>query len=86
MSAGIVMIKTLKRTVTSVLPVSKKRAGNCLRCGQCCKLLVNCPFLRYDAENKSSCSIYKCRPLNCLKYPRTSSESVTADKCGFRFE
>ena len=37
-------------------------------------------------DGQSYCSIYLIRPLNCRKYPRTESECVTEDTCGFRFE
>jgi len=75
-----------ERTITAVLPVSEKRIGECVSCGACCKLPVVCPFLKYDSEGKSYCTIYSIRPLNCRKYPRTKSELITTDTCGFRFE
>ena len=73
------------RTISSPLPVSQKRKGNCIDCGACCKLPSLCPFLKFK-DNKSYCSIYDVRPLNCRKYPRTKSEFVTQDTCGFKFE
>jgi len=76
----------IKRTFTSVLPVSKRRKGECINCGACCKLPNVCPFLKYGPDGKSRCSIYIIRPLNCRKYPRTESEFITADTCGHRFE
>jgi len=76
----------IKRTFTSPLPVSKRRKGKCVRCGQCCKLPNECPFLRYDSNNKCYCLIYKIRPLNCRKYPRTESELITSQTCGYYFE
>ncbi len=75
-----------KRMFTSVLPVSKDRRGACIDCGECCKLPTKCPFLRYKADGSSYCRVYRFRPLNCRKYPRTKSEFITADTCGFRFE
>ena len=69
------------RTLTSILPVSKNRAGKCISCGACCKLPNACPFLK-----NSKCSIYKIRPLNCRKYPRTEKEHITSKTCGFRFK
>ena len=75
----------IKRTLTSVLPVSPDRRGNCIACGACCKLPNRCWFLRYDSDGHSYCAAYALRPLNCRKYPRTASESLTADTCGFRF-
>lgn len=76
----------IKRTFTSVLPVSEKRKGKCVNCGACCKLPNTCPFLKHNADNEYYCSIYAIRPLNCRKYPRTESEFITSDTCGYRFE
>jgi len=76
----------LKRTLTSVLPVSKKRKGQCINCGACCKLPNVCPFLKPNGDGKAYCSVYSLRPLNCRKYPRTESELVTADTCGHSFD
>ncbi|MFH0869245.1 MAG: hypothetical protein V1839_03395 [archaeon] len=75
----------LKRTATSILPVSKSRRGTCRHCGACCKLPNVCPFLRFDKNKKSCCLIYPVRPLNCRKYPRTKEESIVKG-CGYRFE
>jgi Fe-S-cluster containining protein len=75
-----------RRTLTSVLPVSKDRRGECIDCGECCKLPTKCLFLRHKADGSSYCLAYKFRPFNCRKYPRTKSEFLTADTCGFRFE
>jgi len=74
------------RTVTAFLPVSEERKGECVDCGACCKLPNVCPFLKSNGDGKSYCTIYSIRPLNCRKYPRTESEFITADTCGFRFE
>ena len=76
----------LKRTLTSVLPVSKRRQGKCINCGACCKLPNVCKFIKTSADGKVYCSVYAIRPLNCRKYPRTESELITADTCGHRFE
>lgn len=75
-----------KRTITSVLPVSKARTGQCVGCGACCKLPNPCYFLKYGEDGRSFCSIYTVRSLNCRKYPRTASECLTSATCGFRFE
>ena len=76
----------LKRTVTSLLPVDKSRKGNCRRCGACCKLPNTCPFLSIDELGLSVCKIYWLRPPSCRKYPRTKSELLTADTCGYSFD
>jgi uncharacterized protein len=78
--------KKAKRTITSILPIDKKRKGRCINCGECCKLPNICAFLKYHKNGKSYCSIHKMRPLNCRKYPRTTDEHVTSKKCGYRFE
>ncbi len=79
------IIWKLKRTISSVLPVSKKRKGKCINCGECCKLPNVCPFLRFKEDKTSYCSIYHFRPLNCRKYPRTKSEFLTTSTCNFKF-
>jgi len=75
-----------KRTFTSVLPVSERRKGQCVNCGACCKLPNDCPFLKPSPDGKIFCSVYSFRPFNCRKYPRTESEFITQDTCGYRFE
>ncbi|QTA91611.1 Uncharacterized protein dnm_076820 [Desulfonema magnum] len=80
------MVRKLKRTVTSVLPVSNRRTGKCIHCGACCRLPYACSFLKRKPEGGYYCSVYFFRPLNCRKYPRTESEFITADTCGYRFE
>lgn len=76
----------IKRTFTSVLPVSKRRRGRCVHCGACCKLPNPCPFIKSNGDGKIYCSVYPLRPLNCRKYPRTESELITADTCGYHFD
>ena len=75
-----------KRTATSILSVNKNRKGKCRHCGACCKLPNNCPFLDTDEQGLATCKIYRFRPLNCRKYPRTKSELITADTCGYSFD
>jgi hypothetical protein len=79
------MKNKLKRLTTSLLPVANNRRGECNRCGQCCKLPYPCPFLRYDEEGLSRCAVYSLRPPTCRKYPRTASENVTPETCGYYF-
>lgn len=75
----------LKRFLTSLLPVAENRRGECNRCGACCKLPFPCPFLRFDEEGLSACSAYLVRPPSCRKYPRTESEQLTPETCGYYF-
>lgn len=80
------MKNKIKRFATSLLPVAHNRRGDCNRCGQCCKLPYPCPFLRFDNEGFSSCAVYTLRPPSCRKYPRTASENMTPETCGYYFE
>ena len=73
-------LSKLRRSITSLLSIDKNRKGNCINCGECCKLPNTCPFLK-----DNHCSIYSIRPLNCRKYPRTNREHITKDTCGFEF-
>jgi len=76
-----------KRTFTSIfLPVSPNRKGQCLSCGECCKLPNECAFLKYKEDGTSYCTIYPVRPPNCRKYPRTESEFITEETCGYSFD
>jgi Fe-S-cluster containining protein len=75
------------RTITSILPVEKGRSGECNNCGACCKLPFRCIFLKTAADEKEYCSIYKVRPPNCRKFPRTPDElELVKTECGFSFE
>lgn len=76
----------VKRTFTAILPVSPRRKGRCINCGACCKLPNVCPFLKNGAEGRGYCTVYPIRPLNCRKYPRTESELITQETCGYTFE
>ena len=76
----------IRRTLTSLLPVSDRRRGQCVHCGACCKLPNVCPFLKTNGAGQGYCGIYPLRPLNCRKYPRTAAEHITTDTCGFHFE
>jgi len=84
MAAKNNLLAKLKRTLTSFLPVDKNREGHCIDCGKCCYLPNKCPFLKIEGD-KSHCSIYKIRPLNCRKYPRTEAEWLTPESCGYHF-
>ena len=73
------------RSLTSLLPVSKTRVGECNNCGDCCALPKPCMFLRFREDETSYCSIYSVRPPTCRKYPRVESEFITPERCGYSF-
>lgn len=73
------------RSLTSLLPVSKKRVGECNDCGDCCALPRPCMFLKFRDDESSYCSIYSVRPPTCRKYPRVEREFVTPERCGYSF-
>jgi Fe-S-cluster containining protein len=78
----------IRRFFTSlVLPVDKRRDGECNRCGACCKFLFECPFLKVVEGNPNSfeCRIYPIRPPQCRKYPRTKAEQIH-EPCGYYFK
>ncbi len=79
------MFKKLVCTLTSLFPIDPRRSGACTGCGACCKLPYRCPFLTVTSEGKARCRIYRLRPPNCRKYPRTAKEWITRSTCGFRF-
>jgi Fe-S-cluster containining protein len=80
------MIPKLKRTLTALLPVDKKRSGECNGCGDCCKLPFRCMFLKETEDGKARCSIYSVRPPNCRKFPRNKAQwEPVKENCGFSF-
>ena len=75
-----------KRAFSAFFPIAQNRKGACRHCGACCCLPVRCWFLKEGEDGKQYCSIYKFRPPNCRKYPRTEKEFITEQTCGFSFE
>jgi Fe-S-cluster containining protein len=61
------------------------RRGACDRCGACCKILFNCPFLAEDESGKFSCSVYDHRPPSCRLFPMVPADLREVDRCGFTF-
>lgn len=80
------MYSKFVRTITAILPVQKGRIGDCSGCGACCKLPVRCMFLTTDDEGLFRCSVYKVRPPNCRKFPRTSAQlKLVENECTYSF-
>lgn len=66
--------------------ITETRTGSCNRCGSCCKLVYNCPFLGSDVYNLPYCRIYgDLRPVNCHTYPFDKADSEV-EICGFKFK
>ena len=64
------------------LPIDPNRRGKCNQCLNCCKLGFRCPFL-ITYKSKSKCLIYRYRPKQCRKSPRT--KEFLKPNCGFYF-
>lgn len=66
------------------------RQGECKRCGACCKLLYNCPFLD-DSTSPYRCRIYEYTSRNCTIFPLDERDLVDRDMilpdvpCGYHF-
>ncbi len=67
------------------------REGDCVRCGACCKLLFNCPFLVEQEDGNFSCKIHEIKPKNCRIFPIDAHDIKDRNtkfpdvKCGFHF-
>lgn len=73
-----------------VMRMLKRRTGECLRCGACCKLLIRCPA--YDESGGvPRCRLYDDRPGACGLFPLDESDLRDRDivqpyvKCGYTF-
>ena len=84
-NGGVFLRAKLRRFLTSWLPVSSDRRGECTNCGACCKLPKQCRFLRFRDSGESYCGVYWLRPPSCRKYPRSPSEFITPETCGYYF-
>jgi len=72
-----------KQTVEDGL---KRRRGECLGCGECCKASFNCPFLFQKGE-QWLCKIHETKPEVCKTYPFNEGDVFphTVGKCGYYF-
>jgi len=68
----------------------ERRQGECKRCGTCCKLLYNCPFLD-EGTDPSRCRIYGMPIPNCKIFPLDDRDIRDRDmvmpemECGYHF-
>jgi uncharacterized protein len=64
-----------------------RRHGECNRCGACCKILFQCPFLGTDAEGQYTCRIYQLRFSQCRLYPLHAADLAELQgQCSYTFE
>ena len=59
-----------------------RRHGECRRCGDCCRILFRCPFLK----NGNSCTIYKMRSRACRMFPIDRRDLADVPTCAFHFD
>lgn len=63
-----------------------RRQGECNRCGACCKILFQCPFLGTDAEGQYTCRIYEYRFAQCRLFPLHAADLREVEQCSYTFE
>jgi hypothetical protein len=66
------------------------RQGECTRCGACCKILFQCPFLVEEPANEAgtayTCSIYGKHFKNCRIFPIVPRDLLDVEEeCGYTF-
>jgi len=62
-----------------------ERLGVCKMCGQCCRLVFKCPFLKKEGKCET-CSIYNFRPAQCRHFPIDSKDLKDLGRsCGYSF-
>jgi len=59
----------------------ERRKGECARCGTCCKIVFDCPYLEDDNE----CTVYEERALQCRAFPIDERDLEEVPECEFRF-
>ena len=57
------------------------RQGECARCGTCCKIVFDCPYLEEDNQ----CTVYEERALQCRAFPIDGRDLEEVPECEFRF-
>jgi hypothetical protein len=62
-----------------------QRHGECNRCGECCRILFRCPFLRSDGNGGHLCSIYALRFDQCRHYPIQPCDLREVESCSYQF-
>ncbi len=79
-----IQAKLMNQDVEALLA---KRQGDCNRCGACCKILFQCPFLGTDAEGQYTCKIYDKRFAQCRLFPLHAKDLLElGEQCSYTFE
>ncbi|NOZ20559.1 MAG: hypothetical protein GXP25_05655 [Planctomycetes bacterium] len=67
-----------------------RRRGECLRCGACCKLMIECGHLD-EINGVPACAKHKVKYKNCRIFPIDEADLADRDiiapgtKCGYYF-
>ena len=59
----------------------ERRQGECARCGTCCKIVFDCPYLEEDNE----CTVYEERALQCRAFPIDERDLEEVPECEHSF-
>lgn len=59
----------------------ERRLGECARCGTCCKIVFDCPYLEEDNE----CTVYEERALQCRAFPIDERDIEEVPECEYHF-
>jgi Fe-S-cluster containining protein len=78
-----IQAKLMKQDTAALLA---RRKGECNRCGACCKIVFQCPFLGTDAEGQYICKIYEHRFEQCRLFPLHAADLREVEECSFTFE
>ncbi|HXB55514.1 MAG TPA: hypothetical protein VN461_12060 [Vicinamibacteria bacterium] len=79
-----IQASVLKEDTSALLA---RRKGECNRCGACCKILFQCPFLGTDAEGQYTCRIYEKRFAQCRLFPLHAQDlRELGEQCSYTFE
>lgn len=61
--------------------LKRRRRGECQQCGQCCNLILDCPYL----DEEKLCVHYHSRPRSCCDFPIDERDIRDASCRGFHF-
>jgi Fe-S-cluster containining protein len=71
---------------------ARRRMGECIRCGACCKLIFKCPALYYLPDGTAGCRYHQIKPRMCRVFPIDERDLADRDlvmperACGYYFK